>query len=251
MNLIFLLQIRNIFKFDFSFFASIIVVFLLLVGNVVLLLLWHQSEPQSKRFMYEKNILASFHLAAPRGEFGYHFFAVAEGWSLSTILWTYWVQSVLIGLFQCLKILNLKEFSTQGYTMNGRSVLPNEETKRRSAGFFLLHYGFFHFIYAIFLGGMASTVDTLAVAVAGFAFAVNHLISYRANRERDESHSRNIGSLMFFPYIRIVPMHLIIMIAIPFSGQAAVLVFFLLLKTIADAAMHVFEHRQSPRPVLQ
>lgn len=173
------------------------------------------------------------------------FFAVIENWSLSTILWTYWVQSVLIGLFQCLKILRLKAFSTEGVAMNGKPVPPTVGTKHKIAGFFLFHYGFFHFIYAIFLGALSGKVDAAAVGLAGLAFGVNHFLSYRLNRECDEGRMPNIGSLMFFPYIRIVPMHLIIMISVPFAGSMPILVLFLLLKTVADVLMHVLEHQQS------
>jgi len=53
---------------------------------------------------------------------------------------------------------------------------------------------------------------------------------------------------MFFPYIRIVPMHLTII----FAGNAieqgstitGLMVLFLLLKTAADAIMHWIEHRK-------
>lgn len=53
---------------------------------------------------------------------------------------------------------------------------------------------------------------------------------------------------MLFPYARIIPMHLTIM----FGGVLAsvgnfshiVLLFFMLLKTIADLAMHSLEHAE-------
>lgn len=176
-------------------------------------------------------------------------FAVVEHWSLPTILWTYWVQSVLIGLFQCLKMLHLKKFSTDGFTMNGRSVLPTEETKRRTAGFFLLHYGLFHFVYAIFLASTNGSVDVFAVAVAGIAFAANHVISYRSNKALDEARVRNIGSLMFFPYLRIIPMHLAAMLLIPFAGSVFSLMMFLSFRTAADVIMHYVEHRRGEAPV--
>ncbi|MBI5621553.1 hypothetical protein HY933_01655 [Candidatus Falkowbacteria bacterium] len=169
-------------------------------------------------------------------------FAVTQQWSAPTIMWTYWVQSVLIGLFQCLKILQLKKFSTTGFTINNHPVLPTERTKRTTAGFFLLHYGFFHLIYGIFLASMSGSVDTFALFVAGLGFALNHCISYRVNRAQDETRAPNIGSMMFFPYLRVIPMHLALIVFFLLAGQGAFLVFFLLLKTAADVAMHVIEH---------
>ena len=48
---------------------------------------------------------------------------------------------------------------------------------------------------------------------------------------------------MFFPYLRILPMHLTIIVggAIGSAGTGALL-FFLVLKTIADVIMHRIEH---------
>ena len=48
---------------------------------------------------------------------------------------------------------------------------------------------------------------------------------------------------MFLPYVRIFPMHLMIVAGSQYTGNTTVaLVTFLLLKTAADVAMHVIEH---------
>ncbi|MCX6801619.1 MAG: DUF6498-containing protein [Candidatus Diapherotrites archaeon] len=41
--------------------------------------------------------------------------AVTQGWGLLQLLWVYWFQSVIIGVFNYLRILNLKEFSTDNF----------------------------------------------------------------------------------------------------------------------------------------
>ncbi|NIP29465.1 MAG: hypothetical protein GTN99_09095 [Candidatus Dadabacteria bacterium] len=56
----------------------------------------------------------------------------------------------------------------------------------------------------------------------------------------------NIGTMMFFPYARILPMHFTII----FGGSIAKassksLVLFLVLKTLADLIMHMIEHAQA------
>jgi hypothetical protein len=45
---------------------------------------------------------------------------------------------------------------------------------------------------------------------------------------------------MFYPYARVIPMHLTLTLGFFISSP---LLFFLLLKTLADAIMHVVEHR--------
>ena len=62
------------------------------------------------------------------------------------------------------------------------------------------------------------------------------------NRNRAGRSIPNIGSMMFFPYIRIIPMHVFIVLGAFFAGPSGGLVFFLVLKTLADEAMHAIEH---------
>jgi hypothetical protein len=48
---------------------------------------------------------------------------------------------------------------------------------------------------------------------------------------------------MFYPYVRIIPMHIMIVLGSRFLGDNTLaLVMFLLLKTAADVAMHIIEH---------
>jgi hypothetical protein len=79
------------------------------------------------------------------------------------------------------------------------------------------------------------------VFLGGIIFFFDHFFSFRYNRKRDEEKIVNIGRLMFFPYARIIPMHLVIFFSGVLSGDIP-LVLFLGLKTAADIAMHVMEH---------
>src|SRR3990167_41606 len=138
------------------------------------------------------------------------FFATKEGWNLSTIMWVYWFQSITIGFFNFARILQLKEFSTEGFKINGQPAQPTQSTKIFTAFFFLFHYGFFHFGYLIFLltGTFAksyeqslSSIELKSILLAALIFFINHLFSYFYNRPRDTK-KQNIGSLMFYPYVR-------------------------------------------------
>ena len=74
------------------------------------------------------------------------------------------------------------------------------------------------------------------------AFWFTHRFSYRFNRERDRA-VPNIGFLMFFPYVRIIPMNLVILLGGPIAGDNTfALVLLLLLKTAVDVIVHVIEH---------
>ncbi|MDP1340599.1 DUF6498-containing protein, partial [Klebsiella variicola] len=58
----------------------------------------------------------------------------------------------------------------------------------------------------------------------------------------DLAHRPGVGRLMTVPYLRIIPMHLTLICGVFLGGSGTVL-FFMLLKTAADAAMHHVEHR--------
>ena len=172
--------------------------------------------------------------------------AVYQHWDVFVLMWIYWGQSVIIGYFNVRRIMDLKEFSTDGFRINNRAVKPTPETQRQTAIFFALHYGIFHLGYLVFLsvdtkvaGGFPLFYVLLCIGV----FYLNHRFSYRYNREQEQDRVPNIGTIMFFPYIRIIPMHLMIVAGVSvFGGSTGALIIFLLLKTAADAAMHFVEH---------
>ncbi len=66
---------------------------------------------------------------------------------------SYLLQSIIIGLFQAKKILDLKVFSTEGFKMNNHAVEPTRATQWKVVLFFLVHYGIFHSVYAGFILG--------------------------------------------------------------------------------------------------
>lgn len=171
--------------------------------------------------------------------------AIVQKWDTSTVLWVYWMQSVTIGFFQFLRILSLKKFSTENFTINNKPALPIPQTKIFTAFFFAFHYNFFHFIYAIFLFHFFTKqpLDFAYLFTGGLIFFLNHAFSYYQNRIIDEQKIQNIGQLMFSPYARIIPMHLIIIFG-TLLGQSALIVF-LLLKTLVDLLMHTIKHQVS------
>lgn len=170
--------------------------------------------------------------------------AAREAWSLLTIAMVYWLQSVIIGFFNFIRMLSVTP--SESFYVNKVPVIPAGIVKHFLAGFFAFHYGFFHLVYGVFLLVFAFTSDLelniLHVLGAGIIFFVDHLFSFKYNRERDEKKGRSIVRLMLFPYARVIPMHVVI-ITLGFSSSGQdLLLFFLGLKTIADAVMHVIEH---------
>ena len=187
------------------------------------------------------------------------FFAIYQSWSIFDVMFIYWFQSIIIGFFNIFRILGLENYSVKGFKENGRVPLANRATKIRVAIFFAFHYGIFHFVYLFFILSFQDNDSRSSLARQGIyiligitLFFINHLISFRHNREELRS-GLNIGTVMFRPYLRIVPMHLIIV----FFGfvlendnmngfkYSLILFVFLVLKTVADILMHLSEHKKT------
>lgn len=173
------------------------------------------------------------------------FFAVRDDWSLITIAWVYWFQSVSMGVFNLIRILRLKEFSTENYKINKEQPPATLGTKLYSAVIFFITYGFLHLLYIEALLGLETSgsfgvFDEGArtyVYAAGFLFFLNHLITFFLSAPKDTAKQR-IGDLMFYPFVRVLPMHLLPFIALQIAKTLPI---FLLIKTVTDATLHIIE----------
>ena len=169
--------------------------------------------------------------------------AVVQSWSLGTVLWTYWLQSVIIGIFQFRRIQTLRDFDTSGMSVDASAVQASPRgVAVLLALFFAFHYGVFHAVYAVFLTFIAWP-EWQAVAIAGAVFFANHFYSYRLSSTVENVAKPHIGKIMGAPYIRIVPMHLSLFILPVVISSTGGLVTFLGIKTLADVGMHLYEHR--------
>jgi hypothetical protein len=181
--------------------------------------------------------------------------ALIQGWGMIQLLWPFWGQSVIIGLYALLRI-------------------------RKAAGwdlryplFFLVHYGGFHFGYLVFLVALTSSADAQGMVpvnntgtgeamqlYAGtytpldgiiylgliVGFWLTHRASHRRYLDLDLASRPSAQKLMSVPYLRILPMHLTLLLGV-FLGGPGTVIFFMMLKTAADLLMHRIEHRMLAR----
>ncbi|MEO0612682.1 MAG: DUF6498-containing protein, partial [Pseudomonadota bacterium] len=151
------------------------------------------------------------------------FLAITRGWSANEVMWIYWCQSVIIGLMNFVRMWTLKNFSTDGLSSNGKPVEETPEAARATALFFAFHYGFFHVVYALFLSLDGKfhlpATEAFLIAVSVLGFLASHAFSLRQNIAPDMSgHRPNLGTIMFMPYLRVIPMHLTIIIGGNLTG---------------------------------
>ncbi len=181
-------------------------------------------------------------------------FTIIEKQNVLNVLWVYWFQSVIIGVFNFFKIISLKEFTVDGLKMNNKPVKHTKAAKAGVATFFLFHYGFFHFVYAMFLsafisiGGISNGGIAFSfIFLTSLIFFVNYLGEYFFTFRREQAMVQSLSKLMMAPYKRIIPMHLtIILSGFVLVGGAfnvtdpniIILLIFIGLKTFMDLITH-------------
>jgi len=179
--------------------------------------------------------------------------ALLLDWDAGWLLWPYWIQSVVIGVYARKRMLALVRFSTEGFTSNGKRVPEDDSGKRSTANFFAVHYGFFHFGYLVFLLNqhrVGSVLDAAILLACGVSFVLSQRATYAAQHAADLKGVPNLGALMFTPYLRVVPMHLAILLGAHSTG-AWMLTLFTLLKTASDVLFDVVDRRIAERAALR
>lgn len=171
------------------------------------------------------------------------YFLITGGQNIRTIVLVMWVQCLIIGLFNVIRILRLKEFSVEGFKINDRQVSNTPATKYLTAIHFIISYGVFLYFALQAIPGLESNAELIkqfgAIAFSGAILFLTHLFSFIYNTPRDTK-KQNIGTLMFYPFIRIFPMFIIGGLASANVISAAVSLF--IIKTISDIVAHVVEH---------
>jgi hypothetical protein len=162
-------------------------------------------------------------------------------WEVAWLFWPYWIQSVIIGAYARKRMLNLAQFSTEGFTSGNKPVTAN---------FFVLHYGGFHLGYLAFLLAehRVSGLWNMAILFAcGVSFVLSQRTTYAMQHAADLHGKPNLGKLMFMPYVRILPMHLGIIFGSGLGGGVFSLVLFTALKTLADIALDAFDRKDAEK----
>ncbi len=134
------------------------------------------------------------------------------GWSAREVIILYWVENLIIGIWQVMKMLTLKKASQQ--------------SKISTSLFFTFHYGFFCFVHGVFIITLTSGGDAArglpnpflffeilsqGGLLAVFSNMIMHGIRfYREHIQEGGRESQEIGRLMGEPYKHIIVIHVAI-----------------------------------------
>lgn len=195
--------------------------------------------------------------------------ALIQGMDPSSVVWAYWLESVIIGFYTVL---------TFG-AISVNSIFKRQKKEALgSAGmgaFFTVHYGMFHAGYFVFLYVLPWFTPNPAefgnIAMLAGIFLVSHAYSFvknfLTNPKRLEATNKNLSDVMQAPYGRIIPMHVAIILsgfliaplvsvfllveelvgnlgAVAYAGKLGGLLVFMALKTLADVVGHLMRYRK-------
>ena len=160
--------------------------------------------------------------------------------AFATVVWIYWFQSITIGIFNFLDLLTVKNYDAASYKINIKSV--KADSKGCAAWFFLFHFGFFHIVYCIFLlvDFGISSVNKMVLLLGIAAFFLESTINFIRQKQIERTVKVNLGTMFFLPYLRIIPMHLMILLPVFFGWKPSLL--FLGLKMGADILSFFLYH---------
>lgn len=166
--------------------------------------------------------------------------AITQNWSFLILFFIYWCQSVIIGLFNIIKILNLKDIKAEDIALNGGTL---EKARVNGAIFFLFLFLILYGVYLRFiLNHSPKFISILFILLSIGLFFLNHLFSFIKNFKHDTEKKQGFNGVLLLPFIRTLPMHLIILFGFILLDNKGIVIF-LLLKTIVDIIMHNWEHR--------
>lgn len=155
-----------------------------------------------------------------------------------TVVWIYWIQSVLIGFFNFLDLLTMKNGKPGSFNINDKPYDGSVVAKGCSAFFFLFHYNVFHLVYAIFVViQVKGSLDVQFLTISAIIILIECIICFIRNKRIQQYQEVNVGFVFVMPYVRIIPMHLMILLP-GFLGMKASIIF-LVLKAITDILMYL------------
>jgi hypothetical protein len=177
------------------------------------------------------------------------------GWKIFPLLVLFWLENVIVGIFNVFKML-VASPSSPGQWAAKVFTIP----------FFCVHYGIFTLVHGIFVfvlfggvfmqGAEFPDAANVAQAIGGFqigwailALFLSHLVSFIFNYiGKGEYKQSKVNDLMAQPYGRVVILHVTILAGGFLIGALGSPIFALLilivLKTVIDIQAHLREHKK-------
>lgn len=181
----------------------------------------------------------------------FNLYLLAEIWfdrsSIYTVLLLFWLQNICIGLANIFKILLVKSDETD---QNGNPLMKGIQ-RVFIAGFFTIHYGMFHLAYLVFLltlrfADVDFRLQPTVLYPALLLLFSSTFLGLPASIRAASARKAGLAELMFLPYLRIVPMTLLILVNAYYQDFRGIALF-VGIKLLADVGMYVFTEGRTER----
>jgi hypothetical protein len=175
----------------------------------------------------------------------------ALGWKVAPILVFYWMENLVIGFFNMLKMARAQGAVGDAHmTLNGKPV--TRDSRKALMFFFALHFGGFTlghgvFVMVMFSPGMRNLLAEMGLAL--LVLSLSHGYSYQRNFiGRGEYLNISFTRLFWQPYARVIVMHLTIIgggaLAAGLGSPLGTLLVLVGLKTLIDLVSHWLERKK-------
>lgn len=169
------------------------------------------------------------------------------GWSLSVLIVIYWLENLIIGVFNIPKIA---------------LSIGTAREKIGTIAFFTFHYGMFWLGHGLFLLVVlmpairknpivgtreVDSVFNASVKLTLLSLFGSHLISFLFNFMRQHKTSKiPAGAQMFMPYGRVFLLHILILVGAYLASESGssitVLILFVSMKLVVDVIAHIISN---------
>jgi len=177
------------------------------------------------------------------------------GWSVYATLLLFWVENVIVGVFNILRMLAAAPDNPLAWV-----------TKVFMIPFFTFHYGMFVMVHGIFVlqlfGGLHirgfptpsmfwDAVRGAGIAPAAWGLALSHAVSFAFNYiGAGQYKTASLPMLMSRPYARVMILHVVILVGgflvMALGSPMLPLALLVVLKTALDLRGHLREHTVGP-----
>lgn len=185
------------------------------------------------------------------------------GWEIFPLVFLFWIENVIVGGFNVLKMLVADAGSAAAWALKGFKI-----------PFFCVHYGLFCFVHGVFvvvffghgvvemrggpdLASLWRALQTHHLVWAALALAASHGVSFVQNYLRTGEYRRvTLDLLMMAPYARVVVLHVAILaggfLILSLGSPLWALILLLGLKLVLDLGAHLRERQRfAPSPSLR
>lgn len=166
--------------------------------------------------------------------------AVYYNYDILFLAWIFFVQNITIGLFHFIRLLKLKNFNNDSLKFEDKIVSLNKNANIETAFIFAIPYYFLHFVGLLVLIVISISKDLpiLWVIISSSLFIINHYLSFRKDVEKDRENKQSLTKQLIFPFIRVIPMSIIVIIGIISSGIGVLLIG--ICKAVTDIFIHQY-----------